>query len=38
MNELIEKLVKEAGLSEQQAQQAIITIAGFCLLYTSRCV
>ncbi len=29
MNELIEKLVKEAGLSEQQAQQAIITIAGF---------
>ena len=29
MNELIEKLVKEAGLSEQQAQQAIATIAGF---------
>ncbi len=29
MNELIEKLVKEAGLSEQQAQQAISTIAGF---------
>lgn len=29
MNELIEKLVKEAGLSEQQAQQAIVTIAGF---------
>ncbi|HLD51785.1 MAG TPA: hypothetical protein VJA82_00655 [Sediminibacterium sp.] len=29
MNELIEKLVKEAGLSEQQAQQAITTIAGF---------
>ncbi|MDO9156219.1 MAG: hypothetical protein Q7U17_05060, partial [Sediminibacterium sp.] len=29
MNELIEKLVKEAGLTEQQAQQAITTIAGF---------
>jgi len=29
MNELIDKLVKEAGLSETQAQQAIATIAGF---------
>ena len=31
MNELIEKLVKEAGLTEQQAQQAITTIAGFAI-------
>ncbi len=29
MNELIEKLVKEAGLNEGQAQKAIETIANF---------
>jgi len=29
MNELIQRLVQEAGLNEQQAQQAITTIAGF---------
>ena len=29
MNELIERLVKEANLTEAQAQQAIQTIAGF---------
>jgi hypothetical protein len=29
MNDLVERLVKEAGLSPQQAQKAIETIAGF---------
>ncbi|HVZ24656.1 MAG TPA: hypothetical protein VG842_01290 [Sediminibacterium sp.] len=29
MNELIERLVKEANLNPQQAAQAIATIAGF---------
>jgi hypothetical protein len=29
MNDLIERLVKEAGLNPQQAQKAIETIAGF---------
>ncbi|MBI2283401.1 MAG: hypothetical protein HYU71_06825 [Bacteroidetes bacterium] len=29
MNELIERLVKEARLSPEQAQKAIETIAGF---------
>jgi hypothetical protein len=29
MNELIERLVKEASLTPEQAQQAIVTIAGF---------
>lgn len=29
MNELVERLVKEAGLNPQQAQKAIETIAGF---------
>jgi hypothetical protein len=29
MNDLVDRLVKEAGLSPQQAQKAIETIAGF---------
>jgi hypothetical protein len=29
MNELVERLVKEAALTPEQAQQAIATIAGF---------
>jgi len=29
MNELIERLVKEAGLTPDQAQKAIETIAGY---------
>ncbi|MES2004667.1 MAG: hypothetical protein V4450_09100 [Bacteroidota bacterium] len=29
MNELVERLVKEASLTPQQAQKAIETIAGF---------
>lgn len=29
MNELIDRLVKDAGLNPQQAQKAIETIAGF---------
>ena len=29
MNELVERLVKEAGLTPQQAQKAIETIADF---------
>ena len=29
MNDLVERLVKEAGLTQQQAQKAIETIAGF---------
>lgn len=29
MNELVEKLTKEAGLTPEQAQKAIETIAGF---------
>ncbi|MGC8749739.1 MULTISPECIES: hypothetical protein [Hydrotalea] len=29
MNELIERLVKEAGLTPEQAQKAIETIAGY---------
>jgi hypothetical protein len=29
MNELVERLVKEAGLTPEQAKQAIETIAGF---------
>lgn len=29
MNELIERLTKEAGLSPDQAQQAVTTIAAF---------
>ena len=29
MNELVERLVNEAALTPEQAQQAIVTIAGF---------
>ena len=29
MNELIEKLMKEAGINEEQAKKAIESIAGF---------
>jgi len=29
MNELIERLMKEAGLNQEQAHKAIETIAGF---------
>ena len=29
MNELVERLVKEAALTPEQAKQAIATIAGF---------
>lgn len=29
MNELIERLMKEAGLNQEQARKAIETIAGF---------
>jgi len=29
MNELVERLTKEAGLTPEQAQKAIETIAGF---------
>ena len=29
MNDLVERLMKEAGLNQQQAQKAIETIAGF---------
>ncbi|MEN9685702.1 MAG: hypothetical protein RLZZ28_1488 [Bacteroidota bacterium] len=29
MNELVERLMKEAGLNQEQAQKAIESIAGF---------